>query len=112
MKCPKCGGNALLSNWGSYIDPDYADFHVECEKCGYHSMGSTDPQKAKEMFEKEIGMCYTNEQWLRLATTEQLANIFFEYRYVNATPRQKLWMSANEKCIKTDIVEWLKQPHT
>jgi len=54
----------------------------------------------------------TNEEWLKQCTTEQLANVFFEYRYANATPRQKLWMSASEKCIKTDIVEWLKQPHT
>lgn len=72
MKCPKCGGNAELSNWGSYTDPDFANFHVECEKCGYHSMGSTDPQKAKEMFEKEMGMYYTNEQWFcRLSTKEK-----------------------------------------
>ena len=53
----------------------------------------------------------TNEEWLKQCTTEQLADVFFEYRYVNATPRQKLWMSAIEKCIKTDIAEWLKQPH-
>ena len=52
-----------------------------------------------------------NEQFIRFCDTEQLANTFFEYRYTYATPRQKLWMSANEKCIKTDIVEWLKQPH-
>ena len=54
----------------------------------------------------------TNEDWIKQCNTEQLANAFFEYRYTYATPRQKLWMSANEKCIKTDIVEWLKQPHT
>ena len=54
----------------------------------------------------------TNEEYIHSLNTEQLANVFFEYRYVNATPRQKLWMSASEKCIKTDIVEWLKQPHT
>ena len=54
----------------------------------------------------------TNEEYLKSCDTEQLADVFFEYRYVNATPRQKLWMSASEECIKADIVEWLKQPHT
>ena len=54
----------------------------------------------------------TEQEYLQTCTTEQLADVFFEYRYVNATPRQKLWMSASEKCIKTDIVEWLKQPHS
>ena len=53
----------------------------------------------------------TEQEYLQTCTTEQLADVFFEYRYVNATPRQKLWMSASEECIKTDIVEWLKQPH-
>ena len=111
MKCPKCAGNAELSNWGSWTDPDYADYHVECEKCGYYSMGSTDPQKAKEMFKKEMGMYYTNEQWLRLATTEQLAE------WINNIVDDgiiKAWMIKNNCC--GDYLEsvkwWLKQPHT
>ena len=104
MKCPKCGGNAELSNWGSYIDPDYADFHVECEKCGYHSMGSTDPQKAKEMFEKGMGMHYTNEEWLRQANKEEMEHTltmlimkdrFFadkEFAYVNTRFKVHCWL--------------------
>ena len=107
MKCPKCGGNAELSNWGSIIDIDYADYHVECEKCGYHSMGSTDPQKAKEMFEKGMGMYYTNEAWIKQCTTEQLAEILLEiYQDGIDDCKQEWW-----KDTKEDFVEWLKQPH-
>ena len=58
------------------------------------------------------GKAMTEQEWLQTCTTEQLADVFFEYRYTYATPRQKLWMSASEECIKKDIVEWLKQPHT
>lgn len=109
MKCPKCGGNAELSNWGSLFDPDYADFHVECEKCGYHSMGSTDPQKAQEMFLKEMGMHYTNEAWIKQCTTEQLAEILFRI-CERATWDYNVKIMVGEKK-KELIVEWLKQPH-
>ena len=121
MKCPKCGGNAELSNWGSYIDPDYADFHVECEKCGYHSMGSTEPQKAKEMFEKGMGTYYTNEGWLRTATTEQLAEFLFRIAYMcsycgdeSHSSQEKMQQCHFGKCgcQRKDWVESLKQPHT
>lgn len=120
MKCPKCGGNAELSNWGSYIDPDYADFHVECEKCGYHSMGSTDPQKAKEMFEKEMGMYYTNEQWLRILNTEQLAEflikamIFYDNAGITVLDAIKNAVEDKEKLgsyFMESVLEWLKQTH-
>ena len=86
MKCQYCNGT------GEHIND--ANRITTCEFCGGKG---------------EIGV--TNEEWLKQANTEQLAEVFFEYRYVNATPRQKLWMSASEECIKTDIVEWLKQPH-
>ena len=117
MKCPKCGGNAELSNWGSLFDPDYADFHVQCEKCGYHSMGSTDPQKAQEMFLKEMGMHYTNEAWIKQCTAEQLAELLDKMTlscYIcgqdgyNENPRHCIF----GRCTgKEDIFEWLKQPH-
>ena len=106
MKCPKCGGNAELSNWGSYVDPDYADYHVECEKCGYHSMGSTEPQKAKEMFEKGMGMYYTNEQWIKQCTAEQLAEILV----CMAEDKSETKTVHKENVGK--CVWWLKQPHT
>ena len=53
----------------------------------------------------------TNEEWLRSCTTEQLADAFYDFRYINATKQQQLWMSANEEFVKNGIVEWLKQPH-
>ena len=91
--CPICNGRGTVG----YYDVDHF-VDVECDRC--HGSG--------EVSEVEM----TNEEYLRSCNTEQLANVFFEYRYVNATPRQKLWMSASEKCIKVDIVEWLKQPHS
>ena len=54
----------------------------------------------------------TEQEYLQTCNTEQLANVFFNYRYINATPQQQLWMSANEEFVKNGIVEWLKQPHT
>ena len=53
----------------------------------------------------------TEEEHLKSCNTEQLADVFFEYRYINATPQQQLWLSANEDFVKGGIVEWLKQPH-
>lgn len=105
MKCPKCGGNAELSNWGSLFDPDYADFHVQCERCGYHSMGSTDPQKAQEMFLKEMGMHYTNEAWIKQCTTEQLAEILV------CMAEDKSEAKAVHKENVRKCVCWLKKPH-
>ena len=96
-ECPKCKGYGIIGD----AVPDilrgrgHIFSSIECPQC--HGSG-------------EVEM--TNEEYLKSCNTEQLANAFFEYRYTYATPRQKLWMSANEKCIKTDIVEWLKQPHT
>lgn len=53
----------------------------------------------------------TEQEYLQTCTTEQLADVFFDYRYVNATPRQQLWLSANEDFVKGGIMEWLKRPH-
>lgn len=88
--------------------------HGICAKCK-KSVGcpyADDRITGCKNFVLEPELKLTNEENLRQCNTEQLADAFFEYRYVNATPKQKLWMSASEECIKTDIVEWLKQPHT
>ena len=53
----------------------------------------------------------TEQEYIQICTTEELANVFFEYRYINATPQQQMWLSANEDFVKGGIVEWLKQPH-
>ena len=97
---------------------------TECPKCkGYGIVGSAVPDilrgRGAIFSSNECDMCHgsgevqmTEQEYLQTCNTEQLANAFFEYRYVNATPRQKLWMSASEECIKTDIMGWLKQPYT
>ena len=115
MKCPKCGGNAEVSNWGSYTDPDFADFRVECEKCGYHSMGSTDLQKAKEMFANGMGMYYTNEQWFCRLSTKEKAEWIAKQKCdgCNDNPYDEKHGTC-KYCMakKTEkIREWLKQPH-
>ena len=112
MKCPVCDGTGTSNTCvnGTFKPCTFCDGTGEvkdnlCETCG------TICPFDDEHLECDNYTPLTNEGWLRTATTEQLANVFFEYRYANATPRQKLWMSASEKCIKTDIVEWLKQLH-
>ena len=71
-----------------------------CKKCEYKDRCANSDARQQ-----------TNEEWLRQASTEQLADVLFDYRYVNATPQQQLWLSANEDFVKGGIVEWLKQPH-
>ena len=112
MKCPICDGMGTSNTCvnGTFKPCSFCGGTGEvkdnlCETCG------TICPFDDEQLECDNYTPLTNEGWLRTATTEQLANVFFEYRYANANPRQKLWMSASEECIKTDIVAWLKQPH-
>ena len=102
MKCPVCDGTGTSNTCvnGTFKPCTFCD-----------GTGEYEPFDADVELDKLYPTEQTNEEWLKQCTTEQLANVFFEYRYANATPRQKLWMSASEKCIKTDIVEWLKQLH-
>ena len=90
LSCPICN-NPKLREYGNGI--------YRCDVC-------------ETYFDKDENVVLTEQEWLQTCTAEQLADVFFEYRYVNATPRQKLWMSASEECIKKDVVKWLKQPHT
>jgi hypothetical protein len=87
------------------------DVKIKCDSCkfvdGCVDYGWSECKK----FTQKPSEPMTEQEYLQTCTTEHLANAFFEYRYINATPRQKLWMSASEKCIKTDIAEWLKQTH-
>ena len=66
----------------------------------------------------------TNEEWLRSATTEQLAEWFTNSGFLTCTLREcddcKYYDKNNDDCIdgyeathdKQMWVEWLKQPHT
>ena len=84
---------------------------MKCPRCKFYNICKGRLNETVENCVRFKSVELTNEEWVKQCTTEQLANVFFEYRYANATPRQKLWMSASEKCIKTDKVEWLKQLH-
>ena len=90
-ECPKCNGRGTVGYF--HID-HFVD--IECDRCN----GSG------EVSEVEM----TNEEYLKSCNTEQLADVFFDYRYINATPQQQLWLSANEDFVKGGIVKWLKQP--
>ena len=84
----------------------------ECNGCEYQcNLSHIDICTLGSPCPRQRSTPMTEQEYIQTCNTEQLADVLFEYRYVNATPRQKLWMSASEKCIKTDIVEWLKQPH-
>ena len=122
VKCPKCGGNAELHNWGSIVDNDYADFHVECEKCGYYGNGSTEPQKAVEMFLNGTGYEYDNERWIKWMYTEELAELLLNVAYCcglcldGGHPKEKgLCENTNTNyCIfddKESTIKWLKEKH-
>lgn len=51
----------------------------------------------------------TNEEWLRSATTEQLAEFLFE---IGEYDWLKEIAVTSDKALRiTDIAEWLKQPH-
>ena len=90
MICPKCNGNGSIPY---PIDYEQGLFdETNCDLCG----GS--------------GEVMTEQEYLQSCNTEQLADVFFEYRYINATPQQQLWLSANEDFVKGGIVKWLKQP--
>ena len=84
MICPECNGTKGF--WRSNEDGT-SDLH-DCPACG--GKGVVDPM--------------TNEEWLRAASTEQLAecitNISFNTGY------------DSYNVVYRKMVEWLKQPHT
>lgn len=87
------------------------DVKIKCDSCkfvdGCVDYGWSECKK----FTQKPSEPMTEQEYLQTCTTEQLADVFFEYRYINATPQQQLWLSANEDFVKGGIVEWLKQPH-
>lgn len=105
--CPMCLGK------GYATDEDIKEYPHRCPNCDGKGFYSVDWQKVRcEVCNGSGKKPMTNEEYLKSRNTEQLTKVFFEYRYVNATPKQKLWLSANEDFVKGGIVEWLKKPHT
>ena len=120
--CPKCGELASLSNWGSLIDHDYAWYNIECEKCGYRADGGTDPKIAIEMFVNGMGTQkeLTVQEWMRMATTEQLADFFANTFDLCGAGCHHCFLAKiclekakNGNCLTQEqmIVEWLNSPH-
>lgn len=94
MKCKHCNGTGT-TNWcvnGTFVD---------CPYCGGTG---------------EMEMEMTNEEWLRSATTEQLAEWLIEvtqYCFECGLNINNCVLCPFGKCIDKDYaVEWLKQPHT
>lgn len=83
MKCPKCDGTGEMQICEmGFIGKD------ECDKC--HGKG------------------YLNtEEWLRSATTEELAGAIYEWHSAGYT-KGRLGLGLNPI---TEIVEWLKEIH-
>jgi len=85
MKCPKCAGTGEIQVCVmGFIGRD------ECDKC--HGKGYLN-----------------NEEWIKSASTEQLADVIFRI-CERATWDYNVKIMVGEKK-KELIVEWLKQPH-
>ena len=86
MKCPKCNGHGfeLLANRFGRIRK------LECDLCNGTGYLPT-----------------TNEEWLRSATTEELAGKIYAW-HTKGYARGKNGLLLNSI---TEIVEWLKEKH-
>ena len=79
MKCKHCDGDGVI------VDVEYG--HAGKYGCKYcDGKGVVEP--------------LTNEEWLKSANTEQLAELLYDIRYDYQVP----WKNKG-------VVEWLKQPH-
>ncbi len=106
MKCPKCDGYGIIGD--AVPDILRGRGHIfssnECDRC--HGSGEVEQ---------------TNEEWLRTATTEQLAEfvikamLFYDNAGITVLEAIKNAVEDNEKLgsyFMESVVEWLKQPHS
>ena len=121
--CPKCNGRGTVGYF--HID-HFAD--IECDRC--HGSGEVEMTKLCNTCEylkfcarsgiETVGCdrykkdTTTNEEWLRSATTEQLANAILSFCQYPCEICKIQCDDGNactyDKALNT-IVEWLKQPH-
>ena len=85
------------------IKCDDCKFVEECVDYGWDECKKFTPKPSEPM---------TNEEWLRSATTEQLAEFLYDIAYFDN------WSDAimndsliNETAVEDAIEKWLKQPH-
>lgn len=86
LSCPQCGFPKIR---------DCGNGLYQCDDCGTH-------------FDKNENIVQTNEEWLRSATTEQLADKLTDFSFwlvPNYPTEDKL------EQIRKNIVEWLKEKH-
>lgn len=82
--CNECCGKGWIEKQGVQFD---------CRKCKGTGVIENEPQ--------------TNEEWLRQATTEQLAEVLFSWYKLG-----RLDVINKHTEVKKDwLIEWLKQPH-
>ena len=98
MKCPKCGGDGVITlsktDKNGYFNDAF--FMKECPVC--HGTGEVEQ---------------TNEEWLRSCTTEQLAEELLAWWFDGANTYSQFGLYKWEiDKAKEKIMEWLKQPHT
>ena len=78
---------------------DDCKFVEDCVDYGWEGCKKFTPKPSEPM---------TNEEWLRSATTEELAGTIYEWFTLGFT-RGKNGKKLNSVA---EVVEWLKQPHT
>ena len=103
MKCPMCLGK------GYATDEDIKEYPHRCPNCNGKGFYSVDWQRVRcEVCNGSGKKPQTNEEWLRSATFEELAGAIYEWHSAGYT-KGRLGLGLNPI---TEVVEWLKQPHT
>ena len=98
MKCKYCNGTGTSNTCvnGTFKPCSFCD-----------GTGEYEPFDADIELDKLDSEPQTNEEWLRSATTEQLAEWIYQERWTHSDG----WYELCGHTVK-EVVEWLKQPHT
>ena len=95
MKCPKCGGDGVIT-------------FSKMDKNGYFN---------DAFFMKECSVCHgkgevqTSEEWLKSLDTEGLVDYLYEvHKGGNSVERQR-WIENHKERVKMQFRGWLKEIH-
>ena len=107
MKCPMCLGK------GYATDEDIKEYPHRCQNCNGKGFYSVDWQKVRcEVCNGSGEKPMTNEEWIKQANTEQLAEWIVYVLYDKEFKKHIDKMGyINMHSPKTEVREWLKQPH-